>query len=151
MVNYSAFEKVSWVDPVDITITSLANNLSWNSDGSSYWSVQRRALRLRLRRLVEHRRRRLLGRLRRCRLHVHRGQCHRHVAQHRLRTRPRRHHGAGSVRGLRLRRFSANFYLNPYIYGYSNGTYSWGHGQSVSGGCSDLVHFRENHGGGSSS
>ena len=46
---------------------------------------------------------------------------------------------------------AATFYLAPWDLGYPNGYYSWGHSNSVSGGCSDLVHFRENHGSGSSS
>ncbi|SDJ43773.1 hypothetical protein SAMN05444157_3360 [Frankineae bacterium MT45] len=46
---------------------------------------------------------------------------------------------------------AANFYLAPWVNGIASGYYNWGHSNSVSGGCSDLVHFRENHGGGSSS
>lgn len=36
----------------------------------------------------------------------------------------------------------ATFYLSPWTEGYPNGYYSWGHSNSVHGGCSDLVHFR---------
>jgi len=42
----------------------------------------------------------------------------------------------------------ATFYLSPHTLGYSNGYYSWSSSNSSSGGCTNLVHFRENHGGG---
>jgi hypothetical protein len=46
---------------------------------------------------------------------------------------------------------TATFYLNPLVKGVPGGYYYVGYNNSVSGGCSDLVHFRENHGTGSSS
>ncbi|WP_370366408.1 hypothetical protein [Catenulispora sp. GP43] len=153
LINYSAFEKVSWVDPADITITSLANNLSWNSDGSSNlwasyngvpyafaydgWSSTG-----------------VSGSWGGC---VGAG-CTSIEAS----VTDTWHNtdfeavllfimGPSAYAACGFDDSPADFYLNPYIYGYSNGTYSWGHGQSANGGCSDLVHFRENHGGGSSS
>lgn len=33
---WSAFNKVSWVDPIDLTIVSLADNLTWQTSG---WSI----------------------------------------------------------------------------------------------------------------
>lgn len=45
----------------------------------------------------------------------------------------------------------ATFYLSPYTFGYPNAVYGWGNYNNASGGCANLVHFRENHGSGHSS
>ena len=152
MINYSAFEKVSWVDPADITITSLANNLNWTSDGSSNWSASYNGVPYAF----------AYDGWSSTGVNGSWGGCVAPTTSIEASVTDTWHNtdfelvlvaimgpSAYALCGFDASR--ANFYLNPYIYGRSNGTYSWGHGQSVSGGCSDLVHFRENHGGGSSS
>lgn len=155
---YEAFEKASWVDPVDLTITSVTTNLdfagngvpasqggvmwaaggyastyqfpydNWSSSGVSYnW----------------------YGCLEACS----------YVALQSSDTFYNTDFELVVVAIFGLTGYAAcgfdsspaTFYLSPYTFGYPNAYYGWGNYNSVSGGCSDLVHFRENHGSGHSS
>lgn len=153
LISYAAFEKVSWVDPLDITITSLADNLGWTSDGSSDVSAGYNGVPYKF----------WADGWSDSGVNGSWGGCvgagcttieasvtdtwrNTDFEAVLLLTM-----GAAAYAACGFDTSAATFYLNPYIYGYNNGYYSWGHGQSASGGCSDLVHFRENHGGGSSS
>lgn len=155
--SWASFEKVSYVDPFDITITSLVDNLSWSGNGvpassngkitggSAYavsykvnydnWSTSS----------ISFASRGCIG-------------CT-YLTNQAAQTFYNRDFelvivsllGIGGYAACGFDSSPATFFLSPWDKGYPNGYYSWGHTNSVKGGCSDLVHFRENHGGGHSS
>jgi len=149
---YADFEKVSYVDPLDITITSLVSNLNWQSNGTaitgvvatpeSYnfnwdgWSNSPIGTTL-------------------SGYPTWPGFTAAQYSQ----TFNNTDFEAVIVAlygeaGYALCGFNSNpatFYLSPFVEGNAQGYYSYSNSNSVSGGCSDLVHFRENHGPGFSS
>lgn len=154
---WAAFEKVSYVDPLDITITSVTDNLTWSGNGigassggvitggSAYavpykfaydnWSSSG----------VSFAWRGCIG----CSYLTSQAYDTFYNTDFELVVVALTGVSGYAACGFDSR--PATFYLAPWTEGFPNGYYSWGHSNSVSGGCSDLVHFRENHGGGHSS
>lgn len=159
--SWRAFEKTSYVDPLDITITSVTTNLAWSGDGRPASSGGHIVSSL--------------------------NGDHSYAVPYQfawdnwsssgvsfawsgcigcsslgLRSADTFHNtdfelvvvaimGVAGYAACGWNGNPANFYLAPTTTGYPNGYYGWSHSSSVSGGCSNLVHFRENHGGGFSS
>ncbi len=150
--SFADFEKVSYVDPLDITITSLTNNLHWessnnriteaNATGVSYkfawdnWSASNMTWTW-------------WG------YPSYPSYTEDQVAQTFYNTDFEAVivaiMGYAGYAACGFDSSPATFYLAPQVKGTPSGYYYYGHLNSVSGGCSDLVHFRENHGSGSSS
>jgi hypothetical protein len=146
---WHAFEKVSYVDPLDITITSLTANLSWSSNGSSFTGRSANSVAYEFK---------------------YDGWSSAGVKSTWINGNIGASYeswdtftntdfeeyliaaiGPSAIAACGMTTAPAVFFLAPTISGNTNGTYSTSHGNNVSGGCSDLVHFRENHGTGSSS
>ena len=154
---WAAFNKVSFVDPLDITITSLTDNLTWSGNGgpasgnglitggSAYavsyefpydnWSASPFTFSwngcIGCNSLTSQTARTFYN-----------SDFEEIIVQ------------IFGVAGYEACGFNGNpatFYLSPATTGYPNGYYGWGWSSNASGGCSDLVHFRQNNGGGSSS
>jgi hypothetical protein len=151
LTDYAAFDKVSWVDPFDITINSLTDNLNWYGSGSSISSPSWYGVSYEF---------------------PYDNWSNSGISDSWS-------EGANAswfsgsvaetfnnsdfeliivaiegIAGYAACGFNGNpavFYLAPSTTGYPNGSWTTSWSDSASGGCSDLVHFRQNQGTGWSS
>jgi hypothetical protein len=150
----TAFEKNSWVDPLDITIVSLAPNISWKANGSvitSYsnayavpyefkydgWSGGNVSFSWD-------------GCVGCVNLQLNSSSSWTNTDFEEIIVALT---GGSGYAACGFNSNPATFKLSPFIRAGNNGSFAYGHNSpsSATGGCSDLVHFRENHGYGNGS
>ncbi|PYC65344.1 hypothetical protein C7C46_32650 [Streptomyces tateyamensis] len=150
----TAFEKNSYVDPLDITIVSLAPNISWTANGStitSYsnayavpyafqydgWSSSGVSFSWN-------------GCVNCENLQLNSSDTWRNTDFEAVIVATM---GAAGYAACGFNSDPAVFQLSPFIRAGNNGSFAWGYNSpsGAAGGCSNLVHFRENHGFGNGS
>ena len=149
---YADFEKVSYVDPVDLTIISLVSKINWKSNGTSITAITATPVSYKFNwdqwsasPITSY----FAG------YPSFPGFTSAQYSQTFTNTDFERYLvsilGVAAYAACGFDSSPAIFYLSPGSEGFANGYYDYGSSQSVSGGCSNLFHFRENHGAGFSS
>lgn len=149
---HAAFEKVSYVDPADITITSLTDNMKWVSNGRTITQTTSSAVSYKFQ-WDDWRATALKWTdsgypFNKTFTKSQVSQTFTNTDFEKLILKLLGPMGLAACGGTTA---PAVFVLSPFVEGKPNGTFAVGHSNSVKGGCSDLVHFRENHGTGHSS
>lgn len=150
--SYRAFEKVSYVDPADITITSLTNNLHWITNGRRISEANAVAVSYKFH----------YDNWKTSKITWKWSGFPSNPSFTKAQASQTFYNsdfekiivailGPAGYAACGFNSHPATFFLSPFVEGHPNGSYNVGHANHVKGGCSDLVHFRENHGRGRSS
>lgn len=156
--SWSEFEKVSYVDPFDITITSLVDNMSWKSNGYQITSVDTspHSYEFAYDGWTEYGITRSTSGYPLDQSYTKSvfSDSWQNTDFEALMEDVAGAFFPGGATAVWLAcgatNAPANFSLAPAVKAYPSGNFDLGHSESVSGGCHDLVHFRENHGSGTS-